>query len=228
MTSEKTDLLPLFPLKTVLFPGMALPLHIFEKRYRVMVRHCLEEDRPFGVLLIREGKEVGGDAVPYDVGTTARITEVDTLADGCMNIETTGQRRFRVRRFRSGETPYLQGEITWFPLTGRESPEAMAEAEALRPLISNYVSLLARTAGLHVGLEHLPTDPATLAFLTAIALQVSDQDKQKLLAVESVPGLLAEERSILRWEGRLLRFILDSAEARESRRLGPTGFISLN
>lgn len=228
MTSEKTDLLPLFPLNTVLFPGMVLPLHIFEERYRVMVRHCLTDKRPFGVLLIREGKEVGGSAVPYMVGTTARITEVDTLTDGCMNIETVGQHRFRVHRLRSGDTPYLQGEITWFPLTGGESAAAVVAAEAVRPLVTDYVRLLARTAGLHVGLEHLPQDPTTLAFLTAIALQISGQDKQRLLAVESVPGLLAEERDILKSERHLLRFILDSAEAREGQRLGPTGFISLN
>ena len=68
--------LPLFPLNTVLFPGMVLPLHIFEERYKLMINHCLEEERPFGVLLIREGKEVGSGAVPYQVGTTTMIAVI--------------------------------------------------------------------------------------------------------------------------------------------------------
>ena len=63
--------LRLFPLNTVLFPGMRMPLHIFEERYRIMIRECIEEDAPFGVLLIKAGAEVGSGAVPHDVGTVA-------------------------------------------------------------------------------------------------------------------------------------------------------------
>ncbi|MBF6600779.1 MAG: LON peptidase substrate-binding domain-containing protein [Dehalococcoidia bacterium] len=71
--------LRLFPLQTVLFPGMRLPLHIFEERYKIMVRECIDEDAPFGVVLIRSGAEVGGGAIPHDVGTTARIIQVEYL-----------------------------------------------------------------------------------------------------------------------------------------------------
>jgi len=74
--------LDLFPLHTVLFPHMRLPLHIFEPRYRVMIRACIDEERPFGVALIRSGEEVGGPAEPHGVGTTARITSHETLPDG--------------------------------------------------------------------------------------------------------------------------------------------------
>jgi Lon protease-like protein len=67
--------LRLFPLQTVLFPGMRMPLHIFEERYKLMIRECIEQDAPFGVLLIRDGAEVGAGAVPHNVGTTARISQ---------------------------------------------------------------------------------------------------------------------------------------------------------
>ena len=74
--------MPLFPLNVVLFPGMALPLHIFEPRYREMINRCLDENLAFGVVLIKEGPEVGGDALPRRVGTAARIVKVDRQPDG--------------------------------------------------------------------------------------------------------------------------------------------------
>ena len=83
--------LPLFPLNTVLFPGMPLPLHIFEDRYKQMINNCLEEKEPFGVVLIRNGKEALGPlAQPHSIGCTARIVEVQKLSDGRMNITSVG------------------------------------------------------------------------------------------------------------------------------------------
>jgi Lon protease-like protein len=228
MASEETDLVPLFPLHTVLFPGMVLSLHIFEERYWLMVRRCLDEGLHFGVLLIREGKGVGEGAVPYDVGTTARIAQVEPLPNGRMNIQTIGLERFRVRRFLHGRAPYLQGEIEPYPLLEGQTPQAIAQAEILRPLVANYIRLLAQTAGLQVGIEHLPEDPIALAFLAAVALQISHHDKQQLLMMESAPALLAAERRFLRREERLLRFMLNSAPAQEGHQLGPSGVLSPN
>src|SRR5205814_5524803 len=88
------ELMALFPLNTVLFPGMPLPLHIFEERYKLMIGRCLEEERPFGVVLIQSGPEVGGTAVPHRVGTTAHIAAVRRLDDGRMNLIAIGQERF--------------------------------------------------------------------------------------------------------------------------------------
>ena len=90
--------MPLFPLRTVLFPGMPLPLRIFEERYKVMIRELLDSGGEFGVLLIREGNEVGGGARPYDVGTLARIEESAETEGGRYVIEARGTRRFRLRR----------------------------------------------------------------------------------------------------------------------------------
>src|SRR5918992_1580301 len=90
--------LPLFPLHTVLCPGVALPLHIFEERYRLMVARCIERDEPFGVVLIRDGREVGP--------MTGRIP------DGRMDIVAIGDRRFRICELIEGREPYLVGEVT--------------------------------------------------------------------------------------------------------------------
>ena len=83
-------------MNTVLFPSMVLPLHIFEERYKLMINNCLAQDKPFGVVLIYSGSEVGDSAIPHPVGTVARIANWEWLPDGRMNILTAGARRFRI------------------------------------------------------------------------------------------------------------------------------------
>lgn len=113
--------LPLFPLNLVLFPGMRLPLHIFEERYKTMIGDCLERKAPFGILLIKEGQEVGEPAEPFRVGTTARIARVQHLEEGRMNILTHGERRFELVEIihwaphMVGLVKYLEDEIGDIP-----------------------------------------------------------------------------------------------------------------
>src|SRR2546421_4823703 len=104
------ETLPLFPLGEVLFPGMMLPLHIFEPRYRLMIRRCVSEKIPFGVVLITRGQEVGPGAEFFNVGTTARITRVQRADDGRLYIASVGESRFRVLQT-NNDQPYLQGQI---------------------------------------------------------------------------------------------------------------------
>jgi Lon protease-like protein len=91
-----TTAAPLFPLNTVLFPGGPLPLRIFETRYVDMVRRCMRERCPFGVVLIRAGAEVGAIAETAEIGTTARIVDFYSLADGLLGITCIGERKFRI------------------------------------------------------------------------------------------------------------------------------------
>lgn len=107
-----TAVLPLFPLNTVLCPGVALPLHIFETRYRLMVGRCMERGEPFGVVLLREGRETG----PFsgriaEVGTTAAIRQVGRYPDGRYDIVTVGERRFRILEVDADTEPYLLGRV---------------------------------------------------------------------------------------------------------------------
>lgn len=90
-----TDL-PLFTLNTVLFPGGRLPLRIFEQRYMEMAKACLRDETPFGVCLIREGREVGAPAMPFPIGCVARIAEWDMPQLGVLQVRARGERRFRV------------------------------------------------------------------------------------------------------------------------------------
>src|SRR5512147_2655499 len=90
--------LPLFPLNTVLFPGMPISLHIFEPRYKLMIEQCIQIAQPFGVVLIREGVEaLGPSAEPHQIGCSAQITQVERLEDGRMNIVAVGVERFQIR-----------------------------------------------------------------------------------------------------------------------------------
>jgi len=115
--------IPLFPLHTVLFPGVALPLHIFEERYRLMIARCLETQTPFGVVLIRDGREVGGGQLSIaGVGTFAAIRESEKLPDGRYEVLAVGVGRFAVREVDTDREPYLVATVE--PLAERsEDPD---------------------------------------------------------------------------------------------------------
>jgi len=103
--------IPIFPLNTVLFPGGLLPLRVFEARYMDMTRECMREEKPFGVCLIRSGREVGEPAVPEDVGCLAHITEWDMQALGVLNLRTLGGQRFRIRERAVGAQGLIRARI---------------------------------------------------------------------------------------------------------------------
>src|SRR4029079_3724883 len=104
--------LPLFPMNTVLCPGIALPLHIFEDRYRALVRHCIDTTSPFGVVLIREGQEMGTGAISFTgIGTVAEIRDAGRYEDGRYDLLVVGTRRFEVQRILVAKRPYLVAEV---------------------------------------------------------------------------------------------------------------------
>lgn len=134
--------LPLFPLHTVLCPGVALPLHVFEERYRAMVARCLREDSPFGVVLIRDGREVGGVAASIAaVGTVAGIREANRLSDGRYELLVVGTRRFRIESVAVGREPYLVGTVELLD-------DPVGETEAARDLTDRVTQRFVRYLGL--------------------------------------------------------------------------------
>ena len=126
--------IPLFPLHTVLAPGIALPLHIFEERYRAMVRRCLDTSSPFGIVLIREGREVAPRSGTTQelsicvVGTFAEIREASKYVDGRWDLLTVGTGRFLVREVIADREPYLLGEV-------EELGDALGDEEAAEELV---------------------------------------------------------------------------------------------
>lgn len=225
---EETMELPLFPLKNVvLFPGMALPLHIFEMRYREMINRCIDEGLPFGVVLIQEGNEVGATAKPHMVGTTARIGQVQRLDDGRMNITALGVQRFRILEFDHSHS-YLSATVRHFPVVNGGTKQAMELAQIVRPRIVEYVDLLGQASGQQLQIDVLPEDPTALAFLVAIALQVNPAVKQKLLECVGVPEMLISEANLLLRENMFTRFMAETQGDILRLNSGPTGYVFPN
>lgn len=201
--------LPLFPLNTVLFPGMPLPLHIFEDRYKQMINNCLEEKGPFGVVLIRNGKEALGPlAQPHSIGCTARIVEVQKLSDGRMNITSVGERRFRIISL-NYDSPYLIGNVEYYPLDEGDSEQLLKVAGSLVPKVKQYMHILNEVEEIDLDPEHLPGDPLILAHLSAVLLQIPTEKKQELLTSASALDLLNSANQIYRREIAFMRAMVD-------------------
>jgi len=211
--------LPLFPLGSVLFPGVVLPLHIFEDRYRQLVRDlaALPEGAPrrFGVVAIKDGHalfEVGGadrgrESVNalYDTGCTAEIDSIVEYEDGRFDITTTGVHRFRLREY-DGDGPYAQGVVELMDEVA--GPEAETLTPGIGTLFRKYQSALAELRGVTVTeIPELPDDPTVLSYLVGAATVLDVYEKQRLLATETTAERLRAEAKLLRREIGLLKNI---------------------
>ncbi|HVT10825.1 MAG TPA: LON peptidase substrate-binding domain-containing protein [Fimbriimonadaceae bacterium] len=177
--SQSLEELPLFPLNAVIFPYATLQLHIFEERYREMVRTCLEFDLPFGIVLIRSGSETGY-ADPYLVGTAVRINRVHHYDDGSMGIEVHGERRFRIRELDETRS-YLIGHVE--PVIEHEiedSPRANQLLSQAREEFENLMKKFLARQEFNVQVV-FPTDPVVLSFTIANLLNIDNLEKQRLL-----------------------------------------------
>jgi hypothetical protein len=135
--------LPLVPLHTVLCPGIALPLHIFEERYRELVRYCIETPSPFGVVLIREGAEAGGGTIAFSaIGTTAEIRRAGRYPDGRYDLLVVGTGRFAVEEVTVGDRPYILAEATLLDDEVADPDEARRLANLATRRFVRYLELL--------------------------------------------------------------------------------------
>lgn len=203
--------LPLFPLQVVLFPGVLLPLHIFEERYRTLMARLLElpEDggRRFGVVAIRQGWEVGPDAARalHPVGCAAELRRVEDKDDGSYDVVTVGVQRFRLHSVDTEAEPYLVGEVEWLESTAETGPEVDLLAQRAGVLFEEYVAAVAATGGADVAAFELPTEPDVLSYLIASAAMLTLDDRQSLLELGSTRDRLREEIRIMRREIVLVR-----------------------
>jgi Lon protease-like protein len=199
---------PLFPLNTVVFPGVVTPLHIFEERYRTLVRELsgIESvfDRVFGILAIREGYEVGdhGMQSAHRVGTLVQLTEVDAYDDGRFDIEVIGRQRLRVVES-DNSGPFLRGEVELLPDT--DEPEAAAEAELTLATFEAYRKQLSELRGGPVLAGELPGDPAYLSYALASTCLLTLPQRQALLEADSAQLRLGMLRRTLHEEMRAMR-----------------------
>lgn len=197
------DPLPLFPLGTVLFPGLPLPLRVFEPRYRDLVADLMAgpEPRVFGVVAIREGHEVGSDAVRslYDVGCVAVVRRVEALPGGQFAVMTTGSRRFRLSDVDESR-PYLQARVELIDET-LGADDVASVVDAVRRAFIDYRTTLGN-AELPAD---LPDDPAMLSYLVAATTVIPLPERQALLEVADTATRLARERDLLNRELGLMR-----------------------
>lgn len=203
-----SETLPLFPLGTVLFPGLLLPLHIFEDRYRQLVRDLADgpEPRRFGVIAIRHGRETGVDGIQalYEIGCTAVLRQVNPLEDGRYDVVTVGTQRFKLASL-DDSGPYLRGQVDLLTEeTGDEAAAAQA-ARVVRDGFRAYLDSLAERGVTQISAPELPDDPVTLSYLVAASMIIDLSDRQALLGEPDALHRLAAERALLSRELAMLR-----------------------
>lgn len=209
--------LALFPLDVVLFPGAALPLHIFESRYRHMIADCVREDKPFGVVLVRPESEHLHE-LTYPIGTMAIISDLNELEDGRYDLMAVGMMRFRIvsqHRLK----PYLSGIVEFFE--DDSEPENMLQAAMMqaRSLFGSYLNLVIDASDELDVEKGLPDDPEALSHFIAYFLDVHNEQKQRYLELTSTYERLQEEIRILRREVPFMRQILSSKLPQDRARL---------
>ena len=213
MADEQFEV-PLFPLNVVLFPGMALPLHIFESRYRDMTADCLADQAPFGVVLALPDAKHASDTVPARVGTLARIADYERLPDGRYNMLALGTSRFEVVQYKTGKT-YMVGIVR--PL--RDHVEATSDladlVEKARAVLDDYLRVMCTLVGSEDRELEVPREAQELSYLIGMCLMCEDREKQQLLETTSVTLRLRIGVSLLQVEvEQLVRQVDQSTSAR--------------
>jgi len=195
--------LPMFPLQTVLFPGVGLPLHVFEPRYRVLTRHCLDGDGLFGIVLIERGSEVGGGDTRFSLGTQARIAEAAELPDGRWVLVAVGLRRLRVARWLP-EDPFPRAEVVELE-DGPPGPDAVELRDGVERLLRRALAIKAELGEpAPPATVELDADPAVAAYQAAALAPIGPADAQRLLEPDSpddrlrlLTGMLEDEVDVL-------------------------------
>lgn len=189
--------IPLFPLKTVLFPGAQLPLTVFEERYKTMTRELLESGGHFGVLLIRDGSEVGPGAIPFSVGTTARIEECEELDGGRFRIQARGVQRFSLLSMLPPR-PYPFGEVEMIDDHTVQQDQRLARAtETVRAVFPVYFRMALQLTDQWSRGIALPDPPHRLVNFLGPWLQTDEEVKQKLLEIIPAADRVAHLAEVL-------------------------------
>jgi Lon protease-like protein len=174
--------LPLFPLHTVLCPGIALPLHIFEERYRELVRYCIDTPSPFGVVLIREGQEAGGGTLSFSaIGTTAEIRRAGRYPDGRYDLLVVGTGRFAIEEVTVGQAPYIVAEATLLDDEVADADEVRRLANVATRRFVTYLELLQPREG-----------ESTEEIDISVEVETEDTEPVEGVTEEEAPGTIGE------------------------------------
>jgi Lon protease-like protein len=184
----------IFPLNTVLFPGGVLPLKIFEQRYIEMTKVCISEERPFGVCLIKEGRETGTPAVPQDIGCLARIAHWDMPQLGVFHLQVEGLQRFRIVSSEVDKMGLISAAIEHLASDLEVAPEETLCSDVLKAIIEK------------LGVEHFPAphrfdDAAWIGYRLSEVLPIGLDVKQQLLRMTDPQARLSQLGEILTAQG---------------------------
>lgn len=221
---EMTERLPLFPLNTVLFPGISVPLHVFEDRYRALVHSLLRIDDPaerlFGSVAIREGFEVGerGGQSLHRIGCVLQLTDTESHADGSFDIVAVGRGRLRLESLEtSGD--FLAGQVDVLGDPVESGPEADTAAAVALAGFEAYREALSEVQGDDVLTGDLPRDPTYLSWSMAATCLLTMRDRQMLLEADTAAERLVMLTEMMRQETRAMT-ALPSLPATEVSRTG--------
>ncbi|HYO40579.1 MAG TPA: LON peptidase substrate-binding domain-containing protein [Nocardioidaceae bacterium] len=210
-----SEQLPLFPLNTVVFPGVTVPLHVFEDRYRALVHHLLtisdRSMRLFGIVAIREGYEVGRIRTAWTqslhrVGCVVQLTSVERYQDGRFDIEVVGRQRMRLGGVDSSGS-YLVGDVETLSEPTPKGSDPAHEAARTLGAFEEYRRRLSDLRGGEVLDGAMPRDPEYLSYSLAATCLLTLQERQTMLETDSALDRLALLRRALREEMRAMRAI---------------------
>jgi Lon protease-like protein len=218
MASEPgTRVMPVFPLNSVVFPRMPLPLHIFEERYRQMVRDLQDADGRFCVALIKEGVEVGGEATPHNVGCVVEVAHTRQLPDGRYYLVTLGVERVRIVSLDRSSKPYLLGSVEAWP--EEQTPVAVPLLETASRLFTEYARHRMALSGETLDDFTLPQEADVLSYVLAMAIEVDAEERQRLLETPDIAARIRAEVDLLQSELPIIRAI--AAASHPSANQGP-------
>jgi len=207
--NRETQKIPLFPLSTVLFPGGTIPLQIFEDRYHSMIQDCLESNSKFGVVLIKEGKEVGGAAVPHRVGTLAKITKMREISQDRLYLTAVGETRFTILELIE-EKAYLEALVETHRVDGSEEITEKFKQDAQRAATRHLKSIVNLNGGWVRDAETpIPNEPEKLSFFLGQLLQGSNKIRQEILEESSAAKRIELCLILLKREARSLTSTLN-------------------
>ncbi len=198
------EILPLFPLNTVLFPKANMPLKIFEERYKQMIGECLEKGSGFGVCLIQEGEEAGSDtATPFEFGCACDIKKVNKLEGGEMKVTIEGTRRFRVIE-ELRRKPFFMAKVEWLDEEPGNNESAEAARDELRRNMSRYANLYYLITSKQLMWEKHFRDSVRLSWYLADLIDLENPEKQELLELPDAASRLNAEIPLLTRENERL------------------------
>jgi hypothetical protein len=201
----------MFPLGTVLMPYAVLPLHVFEPRYRALVRDVLDGDQEFGIVLIERGSEVGGGDVRFEVGTLAHVVQFAPLADGRFALAVVGAARLKIERWLP-EDPYPRAEVLELPEVDDRAGDSTALRAAALDGLREVLALAAQLPGsTEVAMPDVATDPAQAAYEIAAFAALGPLDAQRVLELPDPSSRLSTLRAHLDETAMVLRARLAGA-----------------